>query len=429
MLKSVLLHGVRSFREECSIPLAKLTLLVGENSSGKTTLLAAARLAWDILSLTEPRFNEAPFLLGSYDSIAHFHGGRGKRAKSFVIGGSIEPPRFRSDKHRDDIHFHATFHASRGQPTMENWSVSQGPRSWRMNILEQTGVFTRGETTAQTTLRDELRKIPGLPLQLRRQELAYSLIESRSNPLQSAADQQWMREVAFGLLPMNVARPRAIAPIRTHPQRTYDAVKDQPNPDGEHVPVLLSRHHAEGSTEWKALERELQRFGRQSGMFQQLEVRHLGRKAETGPFQIEFAMPSQQGKRNILDVGYGVSQILPILVECMLPTPEPLLLQQPEVHLHPRAQAELGTFIAQSVKNAGRQLVVETHSDYLIDRVSLAIRAKILTPEDVSLLFFRGDSGATQVHAMKFDSGGILRDPPDSYRRFFLDEQAAVLGL
>src|SRR5882724_7333327 len=81
-------EGVRCFHNAQACPIRPITLLVGENSSGKTTFLALARIAWDIAQgeLSEDVFNEEPFLLGSYDQIASFRGGKAGRAKSFVIG-------------------------------------------------------------------------------------------------------------------------------------------------------------------------------------------------------------------------------------------------------------------------------------------------------------------------------------------------------
>ena len=88
-------------------------------------------------------------------------------------------------------------------------------------------------------------------------------------------------------------------------------------------------------------------------------------------------------QRNLIDVGYGVSQVLPIVTELLrgnsimelfrgIP-PSIFLLQQPEVHLHPSAQAALGSFFCQVAK-PDHQLVVETHSDHLLDRVRMDVR-------------------------------------------------------
>lgn len=81
-MDGLILENVRCFHKRHEIRLAPLTLLVGENSTGKSTIVAATRLAWDLARwVTEPDFNEEPFNWGGYDQIAHFHGGQAGRAK------------------------------------------------------------------------------------------------------------------------------------------------------------------------------------------------------------------------------------------------------------------------------------------------------------------------------------------------------------
>ena len=93
-MNKLILENVRSLGDRQEIPLAPLTMLVGENSSGKSTFLAATRIAWD---LGEGRrvvdFNEDPFRLGAYEQIATYRGGRAGRAKSFSIGQEIRQRR------------------------------------------------------------------------------------------------------------------------------------------------------------------------------------------------------------------------------------------------------------------------------------------------------------------------------------------------
>jgi predicted ATPase len=96
------------------------------------------------------------------------------------------------------------------------------------------------------------------------------------------------------------------------------------------------------------LKSALKEFGSRSGLFEQIEVIRKGNK-ESDPFQI--GVKSGGPTFNLVDVGYGVSQVLPILVDTLERSTgdEVFLLQQPEVHLHPRAQAELGSFFRTSV--------------------------------------------------------------------------------
>ena len=216
----------------------------------------------------------------------------------------------------------------------------------------------------------------------------------------------------------------ALAPIRSSPQRTYDPVSAIAKPEGSHVPMLLaSMLDSERAALWSAM----REFGFGSGLFDQIEVNRKGRK-ESDPFQI--GIRSGGPSVNLVDVGYGVSQVLPIIVDALqgAASNQTLLLQQPEVHLHPRAQAELGSFFVR-LANKKRRFIVETHSDYLVDRVRREVREGRLRPDDVSLLYFeRGQHGST-VHNLDLDKGGSIENPPESYRQFFLDEERQLLGI
>ena len=78
---------------------------------------------------------------------------------------------------------------------------------------------------------------------------------------------------------------------------------------------------------------------------------------------------------------------------------------------------------------AGRRFIVETHSDYLVDRIRMEVRRKLLTPEDVSLLYFeRGKAGAT-IHNLELDANGSITNPPPGFRQFFLKEERDLLGI
>ena len=113
--------------------------------------------------------------------------------------------------------------------------------------------------------------------------------------------------------------------------------------------------------EWTALRRALDQYGKGSGLFDDISVRSLG-KNEADPFQVhirKYRNRTKGPRRNLIDVGYGVSQVLPVVSELMRADPQRrFLLQQPEVHLHPSAQAALGTLLCQ-VAGGDRQLVVE----------------------------------------------------------------------
>ena len=130
-------------------------------------------------------------------------------------------------------------------------------------------------------------------------------------------------------------------------------------------------------------------------------------------------------------MGYGVSQVLPVIIELLRKDAPPVfLLQQPEVHLHPSAQAALGSLFCE-VASLRQQLIVETHSDHILDRIRMDVRDRkgSLKPDDVSILFFERKGLDVQIHSLRLDEHGNVLDAPPNYRRFFMKEQERSLGI
>ena len=98
--------------------------------------------------------------------------------------------------------------------------------------------------------------------------------------------------------------------------------------------------------------------------------------------------------------------------------------------MHPSAQAALGGLFC-SIAEKGRQVIVETHSDYLLDRVRMDIRDKktALKPEDVSILYFEPGELEVKIHSLRLDELGNVLDAPPGYGQFFMDETRRSIGL
>ena len=145
------------------------------------------------------------------------------------------------------------------------------------------------------------------------------------------------------------------------------------DPQGEYIPTYLYEVQSEGGETWQQLKERLEDYGARSGLFHELNTQ--SKDALMGdPFQVHVKHTSEGPWRNLMDMGYGVNQVLPLITELSRPDALPMsLVQQPEVHLHPMAQAALGTLFCQMAKRE-HQLVVETHSDHLINRVRMDVR-------------------------------------------------------
>ena len=217
-----------------------------------------------------------------------------------------------------------------------------------------------------------------------------------------------------------------IAPLRSKPKRTYDPIRETASADGEHIPMLMMRLDRTDKDNWSSLHDDLVDFGDASGLFSDIKVRRHGRQM-SDPFQLQVKVRSGS-HANIMDVGYGVSQSLPILVDVRSKKNCSFLLQQPEVHLHPRAQAELAGLFVESFKKRGNRFLIETHSDYIIDRVRILVRKQAMKADDVSILYFEPKGSAVTIHSMTLDEDGNLLGAPAGYREFFTKETDRLLG-
>ena len=444
----LILTDVRCFKGEQRGQLRPITLLVGENSTGKSTFLACFSILHQMFAPVEemlaqsPDFNREPFLLGSFRDIVRRRRGREGRIDDFKIG--IEFAHRNTAK--QPISIEVTFAEDGSQPIERSCLYRFGPS----DFLE-----LRRSNTGGTVL-----SVPHMDVEV---DFPFNFFHSRLDTLvnhKEFGDQfpdaksvfsyvrqlvgtDHDRSLGTGLAVYGFRNPlrtqlNSVAPLRAKPKRTYDPVREVDSPEGVNVPMLMMRlDHAEKSR-WRLLRQELVNFGKESGLFTDIKVRRHGTQI-SDPFQIQVKVQSSS-HANIMNVGYGVSQSLPILVNLLAADEEEapgrryhgmdrtFLLQQPEVHLHPRGQAELAELFARAVKRRRDNFLIETHSDYIVDRMRILVRRKLLRPDDVSIIFFEPRRNAVKMHNITLDKFGNLKNAPPSYRSFFLKESDRLLG-
>ena len=453
-MDEIRLKDFRCFREEQTARLAPLTLLVGENSTGKTSFLAIIRALWEFANdYKTPDFKEDPYDLGSFDEIAHFRGGRGGRAETFVAGFSTMRPNLQKGTSKPlPQEFEVTFGKDGAVPVPvgRRFAFSDTRIEDRFEEdIEENHIYVLRVETRRGSWEKRMSRGIRYPIQHHmipphfhfsissfsgeNQEGDPEFEPLDGSPAFSSEDKEILREFPWYDLSLSGVRPFASAPVRSKPSRTYDPSRPTRDPEGDYVPMYLADVLTRREREWTELKRRLQEFGKAAGLFDEISIKRLGQR-DSEPFQIQIRKSGSKLKgplRNLIDVGYGVSQALLVITELLRPDAPPLfLLQQPEVHLHPRAQAALGSLFCQ-IASRERQLIVETHSDNLIDRVRMDVRDGIsaLKPEDVSILFFERNDLDVHIHSLGIDGEGNVLNAPDSYRRFFMEETTRSLGL
>jgi predicted ATPase len=132
---------------------------------------------------------------------------------------------------------------------------------------------------------------------------------------------------------------------------------------------------------------------------------------------------------SIADVGFGVSQVLPVLVALRAAQPGRLVyLEEPEIHLHPRAQAKLADILAGAAER-GVRVVVETHSTLLLTAIQTLVRRGDLKPGLVKLHWFERDpkTGITEVSSTGLDKNGAFGDWPEDFDEVILAAEREYL--
>ncbi|MGY5268262.1 DUF3696 domain-containing protein [Paraclostridium bifermentans] len=110
-----------------------------------------------------------------------------------------------------------------------------------------------------------------------------------------------------------------------------------------------------------------------------------------------------------LDVGFGISQILPIIVQSLISKNSTICIEQPEIHIHPKLQAELGTFFSECIKS-NNQFIIETHSEHLMLRIQKLIREGVITNKDVSVIYIDRQNDGSKCMELRLDEDGDFID-------------------
>ena len=436
------MEEVRCFSERQTLEIRPLTFLVGENSTGKTTALACFHVLANFLRRGGVNFNSHPYSMGTFkDIVRNSH----KKEKAFKLGVTYQ--------HADELlELTVEFVRKKGgiEPTVGSITVIFTNGKIVVKTGSDVGIGMRladaDKERNQYRIVCELDYFDRFSFPLFDRDLRGLFFDSligKSDEKNALAKFLEEREGAVSLMseytswgswhPLSVL---STSPVRSRPKRTYDPTREFSDPEGSDVPLLLMRTESTEKRHWEALKERLVEFGKVSGLFQNIEVKNLGGSL-ANPFQLKFKVRGPNA--NLIDVGYGVSQILPILVRILNPEgpgrarriyrePPYFLLQQPEVHLHPRAQAEFTSLLVQLASTNNQWFIIETHSDYMIDRARIDIRKGHIRPEDVSLIYFEPKRNIVKVHNISFDEMGNMIGVPTHYGEFFLKETDRLMG-
>ena len=206
------------------------------------------------------------------------------------------------------------------------------------------------------------------------------------------------------------SRIRHLGPRRGDPRRNYKWDESHPNDVGHYgekmISALLSSRVRLRSTDEQIMK-----------WLQRLELIYSYDINPTSNTDQDYELLVQQYKNGpkvgLTDVGFGVSQVLPLLVLCYYADEGSILiLEQPESHLHPKVQSELADVLIDVVKNRNVQIILESHSEHLLHRLTRRIAEEKISENDMALYFCEINDGKSTAEKLKVDEYGNISNWP-----------------
>lgn len=228
---------------------------------------------------------------------------------------------------------------------------------------------------------------------------------------------------------------RYLGPLREYPRRIYlwsgSAVDDVGSRGEQTIQALLhaSRIKQNPLDYVNGMQTDVTchvaRWLKQLNLIYDFELRPL---IEGRPeYEVRIRQTENSPEVLLTEVGFGISQILPVLTLCYyVPEGSTIILEQPEIHLHPAVQSGLADVFIDVIKNRKVQIILESYSEHLLYRLQRRMAEEKLVPKDVALYFTHMENGESKLDELKLDEYGNISNWPDNFFGERMDDLVAM---
>lgn len=443
MLSSLRIAHFKAWKDTRTIRLAPLTVIFGSNSAGKSSLghllLALKQTAISSDRRRALHLGDANALidLGTFEDCLHHHDT--SQPLKFQLRWQLPKPlEVRDPQERTKIwtgnelslQVSLRANAKSGQPEAE--SVKYALRSDAGEQLnarlhrDDKGAYAL-ESDQYQFVRSVGRKWP-----LEDPDKFYRVSDATRARFQNA---DFLSDFALETESM-LERLYFLGPLREPPQRTYQWSGDTPSDvgsKGQYSIAAILAAKAQGLKLNRGPKKRQLEFDafiaewlKDLGIIESFSVRAVaeGRKE----FEVLVRTKNDSTEVKITDVGFGVSQVLPALVEAFYcPRNSTVWMEQPEIHLHPQVQAELADAFISAIRSRENgvprnvQLIVESHSEHFLNRLQRRIAEGEIQPQEVAIYFCSNEAGSAEIEELKVNLFGDIENWPNN---FFGNEMA-----
>ncbi|MGE3916726.1 MAG: DUF3696 domain-containing protein [Hyphomicrobiaceae bacterium] len=224
-----------------------------------------------------------------------------------------------------------------------------------------------------------------------------------------------------------------LGPLRQYPQRDYLWTRSRPTDVGQRgekaIDAILAATEAKETRniKYKGKHRSFQEIVsywlKEMGLIDQFWMEEIG--SNSNRWQARVQTRGQTTPVLLTDVGFGISQVLPVVTLLQyVPEGATVVLEQPEIHLHPLAQAALADVIIQAAMHRKVQVILESHSEHLLLRLQRRIAEEEIKSSDVALYFCDAPNGESTLTTLEVDVLGNIRNWPEHFMGDAFNETA-----
>lgn len=404
MFTRLRLSNFKAWQETNDIELKPVTMLLGTNSSGKSSLIQSLLLLKQTvqspdrsihLNLGGDEINDL-FNFGDFDNVL-FQGFSG--ARQFSLSFSFQSPASARINHGD---FSCSYgQNSAGGVVIQDWLVKTDNRQFR-SIRRERGAYSV-IIDDESQPRDKGRHLsPERSVSLSAEAIV--MLGQDGNVLEdlSLSIRRELENIVY------------LGPLRRKPERDYVWNKSKPGElgsDGHRaIDVLLASALMKSEDQNRIIEGVSKWLVRMK-VADKLEVKQLGRST-----RYELVVHRDDVQANLRDVGIGISQVLPVLtIAYFAPTGSTIMLEEPEIHLHPLAQSVLAELFVEVSKERNVQFIIETHSEHLFRRMQTLIARQQITTTDAAMYFVEREGKAAHIRSLELDDFGRVKYWPEGF--------------
>lgn len=443
-------QNFRSLKDTGWLEIRPITVILGANASGKTSLIAPLLLLKQTVDSAESslalKTQGDLFNAGTYRNLIFSH--RAEQTLSLAIRFHFHDPKQAKDEIKPigdyppgvaELDFAAigqefapilecyAVHDIYGRPMLERRRRKSGHYSLGGPLAPTPGIdlfravqrsrpmhFT---FTAESVFREQYRR-EVRPSRQHREESAdrppvHLKIEA---PIQRYIATVTYVEQYFESL---LSRIAYVGPLRERPRRLYELSGEAPENvgiRGEAAPEVIFRKR--GGELDRVVNEWINRFD--FGFDLQCE------DLSEGAFNVVLRRTSSSPTVNLADTGFGLSQVLPLIVQGVYAHPESLMIaEQPEIHLNPKLQTVLADlFVAVAKRNCA--VLVETHSEHLLLRLRRLVAEGEIPADNVALYFVEREGDESRVREVSIEKSGHIPDWPKGFFSESLRESLAL---